>query len=100
MQLFLGLVGFLASFKFLIIFYLPETLHPNKLGVDNLDPSLRPKWRPVILNPLQPIWLLRSPSLFIVVRILLSAISRTYFLFFYQDQTLASFAALLNNYGM
>jgi len=62
--MFLGLVGFLAFF--LIIFHLPETSHPNKRGVDKLDPSLLPKWRPVILNPLQPIWLLRSPNLFIV----------------------------------
>jgi predicted MFS family arabinose efflux permease len=76
MQQFLGLVGFLVFF--IIIFFLPETFHPNKRGVDNIDPSLLPKWRPVLLNPLQPLWLLRSPNLLAVVRILfLSAISRT-----------------------
>ena len=68
MQLLLGLVGFLVFF--LILFFLPETYHPNKRGVDNLDPNLLSKWRPVILNPLQPLWLLRSPNLLIVVRIL------------------------------
>ena len=67
MQLFLGLVGLLVFF--LILFFLPETYHPNQRGVDKLDPSLLSKWRPVILNPLQPLWLLRSPNLFVVVRI-------------------------------
>ena len=68
MQQFLGLVGLVVFV--IILFFLPETSHPNKRGVDNLDPDLRPKWRPVILNPLQPLWLLRSPNLLIVVRIL------------------------------
>jgi hypothetical protein len=68
MQQFLGLVGLVVFF--IIIFFFPETSHPNKRGVDNLDPSLLPKWRPVILNPLQPLWLLRSPNLFFVVRVL------------------------------
>jgi len=78
MQLFLGLVALLVFF--IIIFFLPETSHPNKRGVDNLDPGLLPKWRPVMLNPLQPFWLLRSPNVLAVVRIifsLFSAISRT-----------------------
>ena len=70
MQQFLGLVGFLVFF--IVIFFLPETSHPNKRGVDNLDPSLLPRWRPVILNPLQPLWLLRSPNLLVVVCILFS----------------------------
>ena len=70
MQHFLGLVGFLVFF--IVIIFFPETSHPNKRGVDNLDPSLLPKWRPVILNPLQPFWLLRSPNLLVVVRILFS----------------------------
>lgn len=70
MQLVLGLVGFFVFF--LILFFLPETYHPNKRGVDNLDPSLLSKWRPVILNPFQPLWLLRSPNLLFVVRTLFS----------------------------
>jgi hypothetical protein len=70
MQLILGLVGLLVFF--LLLFFLPETYHPNQRGVDNLDPSLLSKWRPVILNPLQPLWLLRSPNLLVVVRILFS----------------------------
>ena len=70
MQLLLGLVGFLVFS--LILFFLPETYHPNKRGVDNFDPSLLSKWRPVFLNPFQPLWLLSSPNLLIVVRILFS----------------------------
>ena len=66
MQLLIGLIGFLVFS--LILFFLPETYHPNKRGVDNFDPSLLSKWRPVILNPFQPLWLLRSPNLLIVVR--------------------------------
>jgi len=64
MQQFLGLVGIVVFF--LVIFFLPETSHPNKRGVDNLDADLLPKWRPVILNPLQPPWLLKSPNLLVV----------------------------------
>ena len=71
MQLLIGLVGFL--FFSLILFFLPETYHPNKRGVDSFDPSLLSKWRPVILNPFQPLWLLRSPNLLFVVRILFSS---------------------------
>jgi predicted MFS family arabinose efflux permease len=67
MQQFLGLSGLLVFV--LIIIYLPETYHPKKRGVDNIDPNLLPKWRPVILNPLKPLGLLRSPNLLIVVRI-------------------------------
>ena len=73
MQLSLGLVGLLVFF--LIIFFFSETYHPGKRGVDKLDPSLLPKWRPVVLNPLRPLWLLRSPNLLIVVSIFFPAIS-------------------------
>lgn len=96
MQQFLGVVGFLIFIT--IIFFLPETYHPKKRGVDNIDPSLLPKWRPVILNPFQPLWLLRSPNLLSVVRIL--------FLFTmvhfndYRNQSLVGFAVLLTNFGM
>ena len=67
MQLLLALVGLIVFF--IIIFFLPETSHPNKRGMDNFDPDLLPKWRPVILNPLEPFWLLRSPNVLAVVRI-------------------------------
>ncbi|KAF8804007.1 MFS general substrate transporter [Phlegmacium glaucopus] len=64
LQQFLGLVGLFVFF--LIMFFLPETYHPGERGVDKLDPSQLPKWRPVILNPLRPLWLLRSPNLLAV----------------------------------
>ena len=77
MQQFLGVIGLFAFFT--ILFFLPETSHPNKRGIDNVDPSSLPKWRPVILNPLKPILLLRSPNLIMIVRIsLLSAILRAF----------------------
>ncbi|KAF8812965.1 MFS general substrate transporter, partial [Phlegmacium glaucopus] len=68
LQQFLGLVGLFVFF--LIMFFLPETYHPGERGVDKLDPSQLPKWRPVILNPLRPLWLLRSPNLLAVVLLL------------------------------
>ena len=70
MQVALGIVG-LLSFLAILLFF-PETYHPGKRGVDKLDPSTHPRWRPVILNPLQPLWLLRSPNLLAVVRSLFS----------------------------
>lgn len=97
MQLSLGLVGLLVFF--LILFFLPETYHPNQRGVDKLDPGLLSKWRPVILNPLQPLWLLRSPNLFVVVRILFSFCHFKVWSF-YRNQSLAGFAILLTNFGM
>ena len=69
MQQLIGLVAFFVFF--IIIFWLPETYHPGKRGVDKLDSSLLPKWRPVFLNPLRPLWLLRSPNLLAVVCIII-----------------------------
>ena len=73
MQQFLGLVGFFIFF--IVIFFFPETYHPGERGVDKLDTSLLPKWRPVILNPFQPLRLLRSPNLLAVVRLFLFFLS-------------------------
>ncbi|KAF8802956.1 MFS general substrate transporter [Phlegmacium glaucopus] len=64
MQLASGVIG-LMSFIAIVLFF-PETYHPGARGVDKLDPSLHPRWRPVLLNPLQPLWLLRSPNLLAV----------------------------------
>jgi len=76
MQLALGIVGLLSFLA--IFFFFPETYHPGKRGVDKLDPNLHPRWRPVLLNPLQPLWLLRSPNLLAI--------------------TLAGFVTLLTDY--
>ncbi|KAF8162628.1 MFS DHA1 amino acid exporter [Crassisporium funariophilum] len=61
MQLSLGIVGLLAFF--LVVSFFPETSHPGERGVDKLEPGLHPTWRPVFINPLAPIALLRSPNL-------------------------------------
>ena len=62
MQLSLGGVGLLTFFW--ILFAFPETYHPGKRGVDMLPPDTRP---PLLLNPLSPLKLLKSPNLLAVV---------------------------------
>jgi hypothetical protein len=66
MQLALGFIG-LIIFVF-VLFAFPETYHPGERGVDKADPSELPTWRPILLNPLRPLLLLRSPNLMAVVR--------------------------------
>ena len=62
MQLILGGVGLVCFFW--ILFAFPETYHPGKRGVDKLPPDARP---PLLLNPLGPLALLKSPNLLAVV---------------------------------
>ncbi|KAF9009715.1 major facilitator superfamily domain-containing protein [Cyathus striatus] len=66
MQYSLGVCG-LVSFIFMLLF-LPETSHPGSREVDKLVTTGKhiPRWRPVLLNPLRPLWLLRSPNLLLV----------------------------------
>ena len=66
MQLALGFIG-LVIFMF-VLFVFPETYHPGQRGIDKADPSELPTWRPILLNPLRPLFLLRSPNLMAVVR--------------------------------
>ncbi|KAF9043989.1 major facilitator superfamily domain-containing protein [Panaeolus papilionaceus] len=76
MQSTLGVVGIMAFI--LIAFTLPETSHPGQRGVDKVDPSSLPTWRPVFVNPLGPLWLLRSPNLLAVTFAGLSALLTDY----------------------
>lgn len=69
MQLWLGLAGLFVFF--IVLFIFPETYHPGKRGIENVDPASLPKWRPVLINPLKPLWIMRSPNLLAVVRYLL-----------------------------
>ena len=69
MQLALGIFG-LMLFVF-VLFVFPETYHPGERGVDKADPSELPSWRPVLLNPLRALSMMRSPNLLAVVRPLL-----------------------------
>ncbi|CAA7261029.1 unnamed protein product [Cyclocybe aegerita] len=64
MQLSLGFVGIAVFFCILLFF--PETYHPGERGIDKADPASLPSWRPVLINPLRPLWLLRSPNLLAV----------------------------------
>ena len=66
MQLALGFFG-LVIFVFVLLVF-PETYHPGERGVEKADPTELPMWRPIFLNPLGPLLLLRSPNLLAVVR--------------------------------
>ncbi|KAF5349682.1 hypothetical protein D9756_008813 [Leucocoprinus leucothites] len=62
LQLGLGVFA-LIGFIF-VLFAFTETSHPGALKIESLEPNSRPRWRPVLINPLAPLGLLRSPSLF------------------------------------
>ncbi|KAF8877744.1 major facilitator superfamily domain-containing protein [Gymnopilus junonius] len=64
MQAWLGGAGFLIFF--IVLFFFPETYHPGERGVDKVDPATLPTWRPIFINPLKALWILRSPNLLAV----------------------------------
>lgn len=80
MQYVLGGCGTLAFLA--VWFFLPETSHPGARGIDQLHESIASddiggkgmgglRRRGVVwINPLASLWLLRSPNLFAVVRLI------------------------------
>jgi MFS family permease len=65
LQAALGGVGLLVWLLTFSVF--PETYHPGERGADNVDPATLSRWRPVILNPFDALWILRSPNMLAVV---------------------------------
>ncbi|KAF9009718.1 major facilitator superfamily domain-containing protein [Cyathus striatus] len=66
MQFGLGVCG---VFTFIItLLFFPETSHPGARGIEKLHAAGKrtPRWRPVFLNPFSPLWMLRSPNLFLL----------------------------------
>lgn len=65
----LGLAIFASAAFILIFFCFPETSHPGSRDIDKYGDAGKslPKWRPVILNPLTPLAMLRSPIILSVV---------------------------------
>ncbi|KAF5349702.1 hypothetical protein D9756_008837 [Leucocoprinus leucothites] len=63
-----GLAVFALGALFCIFFFFPETSHPGTRGVDELKRSgkTHPKGRPVMLNPLAQLLMLRSPNILAV----------------------------------
>lgn len=64
------LLATFACCAFVCIFlFFPETSHPDTRGIDDYRKSGKPlpKWRPVLLNPLSPLLLLRSPNILAIV---------------------------------
>ena len=74
LQAYIGIAGLLTFF--LVFTFFPETSHVGERGLDKLQNEAHPKWRPVILNPLRPLGLLRSPNLLFVVGSLLPFIKK------------------------
>ncbi len=80
-----------------MLFLFPETYHPGARGFDRLNPAFHPRWRPVLINPFQPLELLRSPDLLMIVSCFtVYPISITLRLL----QTMTSFSVILTEYGL
>jgi len=66
MQGSLGIVGFAAFCA--MYFFFPDTSHPGSRGIDKLAADDPKRQRTIIfINPLRPLWLLRSPNLLLIV---------------------------------
>ncbi|KAJ3559336.1 hypothetical protein NP233_g11287 [Leucocoprinus birnbaumii] len=52
-----------------ILFALPETSHLGTIKIDTHEHRSKPRWRSALINPLSPLWLLRSPPLFILTMV-------------------------------
>lgn len=56
-------LGVMGGLIFILMFlYFPETSHPGMRGIDQIPPSNRPS-KFMIINPLKPLVLLRSPNI-------------------------------------
>ena len=58
-----GLVGF-TTFYFLF----PETSLPGERGIEKMNNTANGTHSFIFINPLEPLWLLRSPSMLLTVR--------------------------------
>jgi predicted MFS family arabinose efflux permease len=65
MQLALAILGAIAWV--LVLAFFPETMHPNTRGIDKQQRETGRGWTFKFINPLAPLWLLRSPLLMAVV---------------------------------
>lgn len=65
MQLVLAVSGVLALAC--VIAFFPETMPPNTRGIDKKCQETGRRWSFEFINPLTPLWLLRSPLLMGVV---------------------------------
>jgi predicted MFS family arabinose efflux permease len=65
MQLAIALAGAIAWAG--IAAFFPETMHPNTRGIDKQQRETGRDWTFEFINPLSPLWLLRSPLLMAVV---------------------------------
>jgi MFS family permease len=65
----LAAFGFAAFFCMFFLF--PETSHPGTRGIDEYERAgkVHSKWKPVMLNPLSQLLMLRSPNILAVVRL-------------------------------
>jgi hypothetical protein len=61
------IIGVTVALIFLsMLVFFPETSHPGTTGKEKRGVH-HPTWRPVFLNFLSPLWILRSPALLLVV---------------------------------
>lgn len=67
MQGSIGIVGLIALISMCLFF--PETSQPGARGIDRVKKEEGDRWRKrfILINPLRPLLLLRSPNLLLVV---------------------------------
>jgi len=97
-QFSLGVIDLLI-FLF-VLFVFPEPCHPGERGVDKVDRSSLPTWRPILINHSKSLWLLRRPALLAVVGLAANFIALILTHIFSFQQTLAGFRTMITEYGM
>ncbi|KAH6919133.1 major facilitator superfamily domain-containing protein [Coprinopsis sp. MPI-PUGE-AT-0042] len=61
-----AIIGIVVTLAFLLMLaFFPETSHPGSTGVEKSNKP-QPRWRPVIMSIMSPLWILRSPALLAV----------------------------------
>lgn len=96
----LAVMGY--AILFFILLFLPETSHPDSRGIDEYKKSGKPlpKWRPVILNPIANLSMLRSLNITSTVRYMqFHNLATSQIQSFFSTQALAGCFALLTDVG-
>ena len=96
MQSILGLAGLIAFTT--IYFLLPETSQPGERGIDKVKANgTQSSGSFVFINPLQSLWLLRSPSMLLIVGLFYAILAML--LTCNNEQSIIVFASMVSAFG-